>query len=80
MALSIEEFEKKCIELIEQIVLVDINQDRKGAVAVAERMLEKAKAQNKNQDVLDIFEKVVEEFKTCTDVQYSILKKQIFDI
>ena len=39
MALSKEEFENKCIEVIEQVVLADFNQTRLGAVAVSEKLL-----------------------------------------
>lgn len=79
MALSKEEFENKCIEVIEQIVLIDIKQDRLGAVKVAELMLNKAKAKAKcPKSVIDIYERVVDEFKKCSDKEYAILRRQLF--
>ena len=84
MALSKEEFDNKCMEIIEHIVLIDYRQDRLGAVKVAEAMLEKAKTKlnssTKGQEVISIYEKVVEEFKGCSDKEYTILRKQLFDI
>lgn len=79
MALSKEEFENKCMEVIEQVVLVDYNQTRTGAVAVSQKMLEKAKTKYP-QAVVDIYERVVKEFKECSDEEYNILKKQLFTI
>lgn len=79
MALSKEEFENKCIEVIEQVVLADFNQNRLGAVSVSERMLEKAKTKYP-QAVVDIYERVVKEFRECTDVEYETLKKQLFTV
>ena len=79
MALSKEEFENKCIEVIEQVVLADFNQTRLGAVAVSEQMLEKAKSKYP-QAVVDIYERVVKELKECSDVEYETLKKQLFTI
>lgn len=77
MALSKEEFENKCIEVIEQVVLLDFNQTRLGAVAVSEKMLEKAKSKYP-EAVVAIYERVVKEFKECSDVEYETLKKQLF--
>ena len=42
--MTIEEFEEKCMDVIEQIVSIDIKQNRQGAIKVSEKMLEKAKA------------------------------------
>lgn len=84
MTLDQETFENKCIEVIEKVILLDINQDRKGAVVVAKNMLDKAKSKleaskAKNAgDVLAIYERVFEEFSKCTDQEYNILKKQLF--
>ena len=41
-------------------------------------MLEKAKAKNCPQGVLDIYVRVNEEFKLASDKEYEILKKQLF--
>ena len=40
-------------------------------------MLEKATATGKKK-VIDIYARVVEEFKIATDEEYELLKKQIF--
>ena len=40
--LNTEEFENKCMDVIETIVGIDNRLDRKGAIKVAEKMLEKA--------------------------------------
>lgn len=79
MALNKEEFEKKCIEVIEQIVLLDYKQNRKTAVEIALKMLEKSKLKYP-QGVVDIYQRVYDEFLNCSDTEYEILKKQLFDI
>ena len=78
MAYSEEEFENKCMDVIETIVSIDIKQDRQGAIKVAEKMLEKARAKTSNATVISIYERVVEEFKIATDDEYNLLRKQIF--
>ena len=78
MAYSVEEFENKCMDVIETIVAIDIKQDRQGAIKVAEKMLEKAKAKTANKTVISVYERVVEEFKIATDEEYNLLRKQIF--
>jgi len=78
MAYSVEEFENKCMDVIETIVSIDIKQDRQGAIKVAEKMLEKAKAKTNNPTIISIYERVVEEFKIATDEEYNLLRKQIF--
>lgn len=75
--MSVEEFENKCMDIIEQVVSIDIKQDRQGAIKVSEKMLEKAKATGK-QKIIDIYARVVEEFKIATDEEYELLRKQIF--
>ena len=79
MALDQEKFENKCIEVIEKIILLDIEQDRKGAVVVAKQMLDKAKVKYP-AGVVAIYERVFEEFSKCTDQEYNILKKQLFSM
>lgn len=75
--MSVEEFENKCMDIIEQITSIDIKQTRQGAIKVAEKMLEKAKTTGKKK-IVDICARVVEEFKIATDEEYELLKKQIF--
>ncbi|MCQ2556169.1 MAG: hypothetical protein MJ149_02435 [Clostridia bacterium] len=75
---STEEFENKCMDIIEKIVSIDIKQDRKGAIAVAEKMLAKAKEKTTNAEVISIYERVVKEFNIATDAEYVLLRKQIF--
>ena len=76
--LSTEEFENKCMDVIETIVGIDNRLDRKGAIKVAEKMLEKAKSKTQNKEVIAIYERVVKEFNIATDAEYNLLKKQIF--
>lgn len=75
--MTIEEFENKCMDIIEQIVAMDIKQNRMGAIKVAEKMLEKAKATGKKK-VIEIYERVVHEFNIASDEDYELLRKQIF--
>ena len=53
--MSVEEFENKCMDIIEQITSIDIKQTRQGAIKVAEKMLEKAKTTGKKK-IIDIYE------------------------
>ena len=75
--MTIEEFEEKCMNVIEQIVSIDIKQDRQGAIKVSEKMLEKAKEKG-NQKIIEIYERVLEEFKIASDAEYTILRNEIF--
>ena len=75
--MTIEEFENKCMDIIEQIVAMDIKQNRAGAIKVAEKMLEKAKLTGKKKAV-EIYERVVHEFNIASDEDYELLRKQIF--
>ena len=75
--MTVEEFENKCMDIIEQIVAMDIRQNRQGAIKVAEKMLEKAKTTGKKK-VIEIYERVVHEFKIASDEDYELLRKQIF--
>ncbi len=78
MALDTEEFENKCMDVIEKIVAIDIKQNRQGAIKVAEKMLEKAKQKTTNANVISIYERVIKEFNIATDQEYELLRKQIF--
>lgn len=75
--MTTEQFENKCMDIIEQIVSISPKQDRSGAIKVTEKMLEKAKATGKKM-VIDIYERVLHEFKIATDAEYEMLRKQIF--
>ena len=75
--MTIEEFEEKCMDVIEKVVAIDIKQNRQGAIAVSEKMLEKAKEKG-NKKVIEIYERVVKEFKLASDEEYELLRKQIF--
>lgn len=77
MALSKKEFENKCIEVIESIILSNINYTRANAIVVSKKMLEKAKAKYP-QGVVDIYDRVHQEFLMASDEEYNILKKQLF--
>ncbi len=76
--LNTEEFENKCMDVIEAIVGIDNRLDRKGAIKIAEKMLDKAKTKTNNKEVIAIYERVVKEFNIATDAEYDLLKKQIF--
>lgn len=75
--MTIEEFEEKCMDVIEKIVAIDIRQDRQGAIKVAEKMLEKAHAKG-GKTIIDIYDRVLKEFKLASDKEYELLRKQIF--
>lgn len=77
--IDVTEFESKCMDLIEQIVSIDVRQNRQGAILVAKKMLLKAQAKTSNKKVLDIYERVVKEFELASDEEYNILRKQIFN-
>ena len=76
--MSVEEFENKCMDIIEKIVSISPKQNRQGAIAVAEKMLANAKSKANNKTATDIFERVVKEFNIATDEEYDLLRKQIF--
>ena len=75
--MSVEEFENKCMDIIEQIVSIDVRQDRQGAIKVTEKMLDKARTTGKKK-VIEIYERVLHEFNIATDTEYNLLRKQIF--
>ena len=75
---TVEEFENKCMDSIEKIVSLSPTQTRAQAIVVAEKMLEKAKEKTSKKSVVDIYERVVHEFKIATDEEYNMLRKQIF--
>lgn len=73
-----EEFENKCMDIIEVIVSIDVKQNRQGAIAVAKKMLDAASKKTANKNVIAIYERVVHEFEIATDEEYETLRKQIF--
>lgn len=75
---SQEEFENKCMDVIEVIVSIDVNQNRQGAIEVAKKMLASAGKKTQNKKVLAVYERVVHEFEIATDEEYETLRKQIF--
>lgn len=78
MELNKKEFESKCIEIIESIIMSNIKYTRANAITISGKMLEKAKEKKCPQGVLDIYTRVHEEFKLASDKEYEILKKQLF--
>ncbi len=78
MANSTEEFENKCMDVIEKIVAIDIHNNRQDAIKISEKMLEAAKTKTKNKTVIAIYERVIKEFQIATDQEYNLLRKQIF--
>ena len=75
---NVVEFENKCMELIEKIVMKDIRNTRKDAIVIAEQMLAKAKTKTKNATVIAVLERVIKEFKIATDQEYILLRGQLF--
>ncbi len=72
-----EEFENKCMEVIEQIVSIDINQTREGAIKVAQSMVDKAMETGKKR-IIELYERVLNEFEIATDKEYELLREAIF--
>ena len=78
MELNKKEFESKCIEVIESIILSNSSYTRANAIVVSGKMLERAKGKKLPQTAIDIYTRVNEEFKLASDKEYEILKKQLF--
>ncbi len=78
MDLSKKEFESKCLEVIESIIMSNVNYTRANAIVVSSKMLAKAKEKKCPQGVIDIYTRVNEEFKMASDKEYEILKKMLF--
>ena len=70
-----EEFENKCMDIIEVIVSIDVKQNRQGAIAVAKKMLDSASKKTTNKNVIAIYERVVHEFEIATDEELRKLTK-----
>ena len=71
------EMEERCMDVIEQIVRIDIKQNRQGAINVSQKMLDRAKEKG-NKNLNAIFERVLNEFVYCTDEAYEKLKRELF--
>ena len=74
--MTVEEFENKCMDIIEQIVSIDAKQDRQGAIKISEKMLEKAKEKG-NKKIIDIYDRVLKEFKLAGQYLLMATKKGI---
>lgn len=74
--LTTEEFENKCMDLMEAIITLSRNLDRKGAIDISKKMLARADEKG-NEEVIRVYKKVVEEFENATDEEYETLKKQL---
>lgn len=74
--LTTEEFENKCMDLMEAIITLSRNLDRKGAIDISKKMLARADEEG-NEEVIRVYKKVVEEFENATDEEYETLKKQL---
>lgn len=75
--MTVEEMEERCMDIIEQIVGIDIRQNRQGAIKVAQTMLDKAEEKG-NKQAVAIYERVLLEFKACSDEEYEKLRRAIF--
>ena len=76
--MTAERMEAHCMDVIEQIVAIDIKQNRQGAIKVAQKMLDKAKGKG-NKYIIAIYERVHKEFELASDEEYELLRKQIFE-
>lgn len=74
--LTTEEFENKCMDIMEAIITISRDMDRKGAVDLSRKMLARAE-EDGNDEVTRVYKKVVEEFENATDEEYETLKKQL---
>lgn len=72
-----EEFVSAVADRIRKIVLSDIRMDRQGAARKAESCL-KAVRDIHDRKMVQVYERIVYEFKTASDYVYRQLKKQIF--
>ncbi len=77
MELSIEEFENKCMDIIEKIVSISEEQDRQEAIKVTKKMLNRAKGTGKDL-MIRIYERVLHEFNIASDSEYNLLREVIF--
>lgn len=75
--ISDENFENHCMYLIWNIVSIKIDLTRTDAIDIAKTLLEKAKL-SENKTVVDVYTRVLNEFKIATDEEYNDLKKTIF--
>ncbi len=76
--LSTEEFENKCMDIIEKCVAADKKMQKANAIKIAEKMLENAKAKTSNKNIIAIYERVIKEFNIASDEEYVMLWKQIW--
>lgn len=82
-----EDFEDCCMDLIEEIIGIDKEIDRKTAILISAGLVEecdsiKAKIECKakkcsHSTLLNIFKRVLEEFEIADDSEYELLHKQI---
>ena len=75
--LTQEEFENKCIEIMEKIVRIKTCTTKEKALAIAEEMAVNAKKDNADKEVMKIFNKIIEEFTNVSTTDYNILRKQV---
>ena len=79
MVLTKDEFEQKCIDILEAIILTDKEITRITALDLANKMLEMAKSDKKYEgEVVDIYERVVVELQDASDEDFNALKEQLF--
>lgn len=73
-----EDFEEAVIERLERIIKSDRRMGRQGAIKKAETYLE-AVRDTHDRKMVQVYERIVYEFKTASDYIYRQLKKQIFN-
>ncbi len=73
-----DEFEKAVIERLERIIRSDRRMGRRGAIKKAETYLE-AVRDTHDRKMVQVYERIVYEFKTASNYIYNLLRNQLFD-
>ncbi len=74
-----ETIENVAMNVIERIVSISDGQDRQGAITEAAKELIVLMQTNSPEDLMNIYKRVLHEFIICTDEEYEMLRKQIFE-
>lgn len=75
---NFKDFEEAVVERLERIVKSDKRMGRQGAIKKAETYLE-AVRDTHDRKMVQVYERIVYEFKTASDYIYRQIKKRIFD-
>lgn len=77
--ISNEEFEQRCMDIIEKIVSIDHRLTRTQAVDIARKMVSAAKEKQLSKIIVSMYERVEKEFVVATDEEFKLLQAQIFN-